>query len=112
MKKFTLVLTIAIICSFAVVRRKEEQDTEAFFQDAITRVMEDENIAYQVKDTASHIGNCDHFYRDQPVSASRLLNDAFDDVVFVDNGIETSWIDVANLETSYRSGILRSFSWN
>ncbi len=112
MKKFTLILTIAVLCSFAVVRRKEEQDTEVFFQNAITRVMEDENIAYHANEAESHIAESELLYRDQPVSASRVLNGAFDDVLLVDDGLKTSWVDVAELKKGYQSRMLGSFSLN
>ena len=93
MKKFSIILTIAVLCSFAVVRRKEEENSEAIFREAIEHVMEDESLAFAVMDAEDHIGNTDHnLFRDQPVDAAVLLNAAFDEVVLVDDGRQTTWL--------------------
>lgn len=96
MRKISIIVTIALLCSFAVVRRREETNGEAFFQEAITQVMEDHHLVYQVSDQQSVIGNGDHLLRDHPTSASQILTTGFDDVLFVTWGNQLSWLPTAS----------------
>jgi len=92
MKKFTLIVTIAFVCSFSVVRRNEDEDGDAVFQEAITQIMGSESLAYNVMDADESIGNGDHHFRDRPLAAANMLSCAFDEVVLVVNGGERSWL--------------------
>ncbi len=96
MRKISIIVTIALLCSFAVVRRREETDGEAFFQEAITQVMEDHHLVYKVSDQQSVVGNGDHLLWDQPTAASRILTTGFDDVLFVTRGNQLSWLPTAS----------------
>ncbi len=98
MKKFTLVLTIAILCSFAAVRRREEQDGEELFQEAITRIMEEDFLVYNVSDSEAHIGNNDHLFMDYPLMATQVLDSAFNRILLVDNKEGMDWIRVSSLQ--------------
>ena len=95
MRKISIIVTIALLCSFAVVRRREETESEDFFQEAITQVMKDHQLVYQVSDQRSVIGNGDNLLWDNPTSASRVLSTGFDNVVFVTKGNQLSWLSAS-----------------
>lgn len=113
MRKFTLILTIAVLCSFAAVRRKEEQDGEALFQEAVTQVFKQESMAYQVSDSEEAIGNTNFLFSDQPTYAAQVLNGYFDQVVLWDNGNELSWLALSALPSNSKSKQWPvNFHWN
>jgi len=83
MKKFSAILAIAFICSFASVRKREEENIDELFQNAINQVMVDENMAFNVFDTSDEIGNVNHLLTDQPTELSKLLDGAINTGVFL-----------------------------
>lgn len=113
MRKFTIVVAIAFLCSFAVVRRREnEEQAEILFQETVTKVFDEESLAFHTMDEEASIGNGIHPLQDQPVDARKVLNGAFNEVILVDDGNELGWL----IRSEIRSTFLRekgiSFNWN
>lgn len=96
MRKITIVITIAFLCSFAVVRRRENVDSEVFFQEAITQVIESTQKVYQIQEQEATVGNGDYLLWDSPVPARQLLSGVFHDILIVTLGKQLSWIELAN----------------
>lgn len=101
MRKISIVVVIAILCSFAVVRRREQIDGEHLFQDAITQVMDrNGEVVYQVSGQQEVVGNGNNLLWDYPTSAAQLLSTGFDDVVFVTSDSQLSWLPISSVRST------------
>lgn len=98
MKKFSAVLAIAFICSFASVRKREEEEIDELFQNAINQVMVDENMAFNVFDTSDEIGNTNYLLTDQPTDLSQLLDGAINTGVFMMKSNDVAYLFLEDID--------------
>lgn len=95
MRKISIVISITLLCAFAVVRRRENQEAEPLFEEAITRVVEENQVVYQLqsdRETIQNAGN--ELLTDVPTKASQLLSTGMDHIVWVTNGSKMTWLPV------------------
>jgi hypothetical protein len=96
MRKISIVISITLLCAFAVVRRRENQEAEPLFEEAITRVVEENQVVYQLQSDRETIQNAgDDLLTDVPTKASQLLSTGMDHIVWVTNGSNMTWLPVS-----------------
>lgn len=110
MRKISIVISITLLCAFAVVRRRENQEAEPLFEEAITRVVEENHVVYQLQNDVETIENKGgHLLTDAPTKASQVLSISMDQIVWVTKGHELSWLPVMRKHSAGPSDALPLF---
>ncbi len=110
MRKISIVISITLLCAFAVVRRRQNQDAEPLFEEAITRVVEENQVVYQLHTDRETIENAgDELFTDRPTNANQLLSTGMDHIVWVTKGCKLSWLLVSPKHATNASDALPLF---
>lgn len=98
MRKISIVISITLLCAFAVVRRRENQEAEPLFEEAITRVVEENQVVYQLQSYEETIENKgEELLTDVPTKASQLLSTGMDHIVWVTKGCKLSCLPTSQI---------------
>ncbi len=110
MRKITIVISLTLLCAFAVVRRREQQAAEPFFEETITRVVQDDHLVYQVRSDQEVVGNkVPSLLQDFPTVAAQYLANEMGKGVWVTHGSKVSWFPLARYRHHLLSEPLPTF---